>query len=388
MKINPLLTRIAAPPIPEAKSWAKGYAGALGPLIDLSQAVPGFPPPEELMRRHASAAGEREAASYGDILGDRALRAAYAAHVSGIYGQHITETEVAITAGCNEAFFAAMIALAGAGDNVLLPSPWYFNHSMTLDMLGIEPVAVPCRAEAGFVPDAADAEALIGPGTRAIVLVTPNNPTGAVYPRETIRAFAELCVCRDIFLVIDETYRDFIAPGAPRPHDLFDDPSWRDHVVQLYSFSKAYCIPGYRVGAVVADGMFMDEFAKILDCVQICPGRAPQRVLVWALSALADWRDENTKIILDRAAAFRAAMSDVQGWSIGSIGAYFAYLHHPFAGHSGAEVASWLARERGVLCLPGSYFGAGQEACLRVAFANVDRDTIMQLPPRLNAAPP
>ncbi len=85
-----------------------------------------------------------------------------------------------------------MMALARAGDNVLLPTPWYFNHEMTLTMLGVEPRALPCDPAAGFVPDVATAEALIDARTRAIVLVTPNNPTGAVYPPQTIAAFAAL----------------------------------------------------------------------------------------------------------------------------------------------------------------------------------------------------
>ena len=162
-----------------------------GPLIDLSQAVPGYPPHPALLERLAEAAAGREAAAYGDILGDAALREAYAAHVSELYGARIPAANVAITAGCNQAFFVAMIALAKAGDAVILPSPWYFNHKMTLDMLGIEAVALPCRADAGFVPSADDARRLIGARTRAIVLVTPNNPTGAVYPPATIHAFRQ-----------------------------------------------------------------------------------------------------------------------------------------------------------------------------------------------------
>jgi aspartate/methionine/tyrosine aminotransferase len=385
VKINPLLTRIAAPPIPEARRWAEGYDGTLGPLIDLAQAVPGYPPPDELLRRHAAAAGARELASYGDILGDWDLRTVYANHVSRLYDRPVSPAEVAITAGCNEAFYAAMIALAEAGDSVLLPSPWYFNHQMTLDMLGIEAVAVRCRADTGFVPDPVDAERLIGPRTRAIVLVTPNNPTGAIYPPATIHAFAKLCASRSIALVVDETYRDFIGVGQPRPHDLLADPSWHETVIQLYSFSKAYCIPGYRMGALLAAPRFIEEFAKILDCVQICPPRPPQRVLVWAIDALGGWRAGNAKVILDRADAFISAMNEAPGWSVGSIGAYFAYLRHPFAGRTGVEVAAWLARERGVLCLPGSYFGPGQEGFVRIAFANVDRATIGQLPARLAA---
>lgn len=388
VNLNPLLLGTAAPPIPEAKAWTVRYRGAVGPLIDLSQAVPGYPPPDELLRRIAEAASTPEASTYGDILGDRDLRERYATHISGLYGGGVAPSEVAITAGCNQAFVVAIMALAKAGDAVMLPTPWYFNHKMTLDLLGIETIELPCRAEAGFVPDAADAEPLIDGRVRAVVLVTPNNPTGAIYPPATIRAFAELCAKRGVALIVDETYRDFLSAEAARPHDLFADSAWRDTAVELYSFSKAYCIPGQRMGALVAGARFVDEIAKILDCVQICPSRPPQRALVWAIDALASWRDGNREIILDRAAAFRSALDRLDGWSIESIGAYFAYLRHPFPGRSAEKVAEWLAVERGVLCLPGSYFGGDQQAFLRVAFANVDAATIVRLRPRLAGAMP
>ena len=381
MKLNPLLIATAAPPIPEAKAWTARYRGA-EPLIDLSQAIPGYPPPPEFLARLAEAAGSLDAAAYGEIVGDLPFRARYAEHVAALYGGTVAADEIAITPGCNQAFVVTMIALARAGEAVILPTPWYFNHKMTLDMLGIDAVALACRAEAGFVPDAEDAARLIGPRTRAIVLVTPNNPTGAVYPPATIRAFAELCAKRGIALVIDETYRDFITSDAP-PHELFTGIAWRETLIQLYSFSKSYCIPGHRMGAITASAGFVAELAKVLDSIQICPPRAPQRAVTWAIGALAEWRDGNRQIIADRAAAARSAFAALAGWSLLSIGAYFAYVRHPFPGRRGADVAEWLAGERGVLCLPGSYFGEGQEDFLRVAFANVDVGRIAELPLRL-----
>lgn len=383
MRINPLLLATASPPIPEAKAWTAGYGGAFGPPIDLSQAVPGYPPPNELIHRIAEATMTPEASAYGDLLGDTDLRAAYARHVSTLYCGDVGADEVAITAGCNQAFVLTMMALAKAGDAVILPTPWYFNHRMTLDMLGIETIELPCHAGAGFVPDPRDAEPLINTKVRAIVLVTPNNPTGAAYPPATIRAFAELSARHGIALVIDETYRDFLPPTSARPHDLFTGLDWRRTVVGLYSFSKAYCIPGHRMGALTADSTFLAEIAKIVDCVQICPSRAPQRGLVWGIEALASWREKNRAIILERAEAFRQAIAGLGGWSVDSIGAYFAYLHHPFREQTSVSVASWLAAERGVLCLPGPYFGADQEDHLRVAFANVDVAAIVSLPARL-----
>ena len=183
---NPLLAAVAAPPIAEAGKWASAYDGRHGTLINCSQAVPNHPPPAEFAARLAEAAGSPAAARYGDILGDQELRHAYAGHVSGIYGAPIDARQIAITSGCNQAFFAAMIAVAGAGENVVLPRPWYFNHEMTPDMLGIEARVLATTAEAGFLPDPEAFEALIDGRTRALVLVSPNNPTGAIYPPQLI----------------------------------------------------------------------------------------------------------------------------------------------------------------------------------------------------------
>src|SRR5687767_2365444 len=219
---NPLLVDTATPPIPEAKAWTAAYSGALGPLIDLSQAVPGYPPHPEMLERLGRAAAMREAASYGDILGDSALRETYAAHVSELYRGRIAATNVAITAGCNQAFFVAILGLAKAGDVVILPAPWYFNHKMALDMLGIEAIPLPCRGENGFVPSLEDARSLVTERVRALVLVTPNNPTGAVYPGEAIAALHTFCTESRIALILDETYRDFLASDAP-PHDSLAD---------------------------------------------------------------------------------------------------------------------------------------------------------------------
>jgi aspartate/methionine/tyrosine aminotransferase len=381
--LNPNLVDTATPPIPEAQGWARAYAGGRGPLIDLSQAVPGYPPHPEMLARLSEAAGQPAAAGYGSIFGDADLREAYAAHASSVYGATIRPAETAVTAGCNQAFVIALMALAKAGDAVLLPSPWYFNHEMTCRMLGIEARPLPCAAENGFIPDPDVAESLIDDRVRAIVLITPNNPTGAVYPPETLARFAALCRRKGIWLVVDETYRDFLAEAGAPPHGLFGEAGWGETVIGLYSFSKSYCIPGHRLGAVTAGEDVIAQIGKVLDCVQICPARAGQMALTWAIGALGDWREQNRREIGARAAAFRAAFAQAPDWRIDSIGAYFAYVAHPFRGVAAPQVARKLASERGVLALPGGYFGAGQDGHLRVAFANADRAAIAGLPERL-----
>jgi aspartate/methionine/tyrosine aminotransferase len=381
--LNPDLLDTGTPPIPQAQGWARAYDGSRGPLIDLSQAVPGSPPPLELLQRLGEAATAADNTRYGGITGDISLREAYAGEIGRYYGATFSPGEVAITSGCNQAYVITMMALARAGENVLLPTPWYFNHEMTLTMLGIEPRPLLCDPANGFVPDPTEAEKLIDAKTRAIVLVTPNNPTGAVYPPETIAAFAALCERRGIWLVLDETYRDFLPAEMTRSHEVFSASDWQRSVIGLYSFSKAYAIPGWRLGAITAGERVIAEIGKVLDCIQINPVRAGQAALHWGIDGIRAWRDGNRVEINARAALFRESMAPLSGWRVLSAGAYFAYVAHPFEGVPAAEVAQKLALERGVLALPGPYFGPEQERHLRIAIANVSAERIAGLSERL-----
>ncbi|SEC39854.1 Aspartate/methionine/tyrosine aminotransferase [Rhizobiales bacterium GAS191] len=384
LAVNPLLVSTDMPPIPAASRWASAYSGGLGPLINMAQAVPGTPPPEALLDRLGAEARTPGAATYGPITGDVALREALALDVNAVYGADIQTADIAITTGCNQAFFITMMALARPGDEIILPAPWYFNHKMTLDMLGIDMKLLACRAQDGFVPSVEEARALIGPSTRAIVLVTPNNPTGATYPPETLAGFRDLAEAAGIALVVDETYRDFLPSGQVRAHELFSAPRWRDTVIQLYSFSKSYAVPGHRLGSVIAAPAVLAEIAKVLDCVQICPPRGAQAAIAWAVDGTRAWRAEVRSTINGRIDRFREVISRSPGWSISAIGAYFAYVRHPFAGSSEAA-AERLAKEAGVLALPGSFFGPDQDRHIRFAFANVDEARLTSVAARLAA---
>lgn len=391
LPLSPRIRATGAPPIPTVRAWAARYAGAAGPLLDLTQAVPGYPPHPDLLAWLAAAAGDRASAGYGPIDGEPALREALAADIARAYAAPVAADDVAITAGGNLAFTMAMTVLAGEGEAVLLPTPWYFNHRMALSMLGIVAIPLPCRAEDGFVPDPDRAAALLRehPRLRAIVLVTPNNPTGATYPPDVIARFAALCRDRRAWLVLDETYRDFLPEEALPPHPLFADADWRDAggVVQLYSFSKAYCVPGHRVGAILAGPAFRGALMKALDTMQICAPRAAQTALTWAVEGLRDWRAENRTLMAERAAAFRRAVAPLSGdWRLDALGAYFAYLRLPERAPDALAAAERLAVEAGLLALPGPFFGPGQERHLRLAFANAGLDAIEAVPARLRAA--
>ncbi|WP_349959121.1 aminotransferase [Rhizobium sp. ZPR3] len=382
-KSNSLVASLSAPPIPSVVAWGRDYKGLKGPLIDLSQAVPGYPAHPEMLRLLGEAAGQQAMTGYGPIEGEPLLRQAYAAHVAEVYGADISAGNIHITAGCNQAFMCTTIALAGAGDTVALTNPFYFNHDTTLSMLGIGRRLVDCDPAAGFLPDLGSAEAALAAGAKMLAVVTPNNPTGAVYPPGLLHALFTLCRKYGAWLVVDETYRDFLAEDYGRPHALLSEPDWEDTLVLLYSFSKSFCIPGHRLGAVTAGPKLIAEIAKVMDNMQICAPRSAQIAVASALPVLADWRAGNRLEIARRADALRLAFSGLAGWEIAAIGAYFAFVRHPLADRSSSEVAEELARERGVVCIPGAYFGEGQERYLRLAFANADVASIGLLPDRL-----
>lgn len=380
--VNPAIARIEAPPIMEAQSWVRPGARNRA-LLNLCQAVPSYPPAAEMQQEVARAASENGTSLYTDIFGLGELRGALARHMKEDYGGQIEADEVCITAGCNQAFAAALMALAEPGDNAIVPVPYFFNHTMWLAMNRIEARFIASPAENHMCPRPEDAARFIDGRTRAIVLCSPNNPTGAIYPPAVIGEFFDLAEAHGIALVIDETYKDFRGSAAA-PHDLFSRPNWQKTFVQLYSFSKAYSMTGYRVGSIVAGAGFLAEIEKILDCMSICPAHISQRAALFALNSLHSWKRQTCTIMAERLAALRSAFEHPRlSYRLESSGAFFAYVRHPFAGETAKTVAMRLAGEHDVLCLPGSMFGEGQENHLRIAFANADLSDMAHLAERL-----
>jgi aspartate/methionine/tyrosine aminotransferase len=385
--VAPALAAALDPPIMEARAWIAGRDfPADRPLIDLSQAAPAEPPPPDLRRVMADALLEDPTAhTYGPVLGDPALREEIARRWSDAYAAPLAPEDVAVTAGCNEAFCAALATLAGPGDAVLVPTPWYFNHKMWLDMTGVEARPLPCGP--GLLPDPDEAARLWDDRVRAVVLVTPNNPTGAEYPPDLVHAFADLARSRGGALVIDETYRDFDSRAA-RPHALFSREDWRDHVLHLYSFSKAYRLTGHRTGALIAGPARLALAEKFLDTVTICPPRLGQIAALHGLRRLAPFVAEQRAEILARKAVVETEARELAGWDLLGAGAYFAWLRHPFAAPS-SEVARRLVTDASLLMLPGTMFTPEDDplgrSSLRMAFANQGAEGLREAFRRLAA---
>ena len=380
---NSAVFKLNAPPVSTVLNWKLSYDGTNGPLIDMSQAVPGYPAHEEVLKSLSLAAADPALARYGPVEGDMEFRAAYATHASEFYDSNIKTNEVQITSGCNQAFVASVLTVAGQGDSILMALPCYFNHESALGMLGIKIDYVDCDP-VGLIPTIDAIEASIKPSTRAVSLVTPNNPAGSIYPSSLLDEILSLCKRRQIWLILDETYRDFLPLDMDVPHNLFKRNGWQSNLIQLYSFSKSYCLPGHRLGAIVAGGDVIDQLAKVVDNIQICAPRAVQKALTPMLSSMTVWRETNRREIAARASLFKNIMEDLPEWNLLSCGAYFGYVRHPYSETGSHQVAKTMAHKGGILVIPGAFFGEGQDHALRFAFANANCDVIARLATRLS----
>ncbi|EED33225.1 aminotransferase, class I and II [gamma proteobacterium NOR5-3] len=385
LALNPDVLNAIDPPIAEAHSWIEGRDfPAEKPLLDLAQGVPSYPPAKAISDHVAQRAGLFETAQYTGIKGIPELRETLASHVSERYGGHVAAENILISAGCNQAFCLAIHALARAGDAVMLPVPYYFNHQMWLEMQGIDAIHLPFRHDRAGVPDPEEAAALLTPNTKAIVLVSPSNPTGAVYPPAVISEFRDLAAQRGIALILDETYRDFLTDENGPPHNLIQEGHWDETLVQLYSFSKTFSLTGYRVGAVSASARVIEAVAKVMDTVQICTPRISQDAALFGLKHAWPWVEEKRAMLAARENGMkRIFKEDDLGYELISAGGYFAYIRHPFENMTAKQVARSLADNQNILCLPGSFFGPGQERFLRFAFANIEESDMDTLAARL-----
>lgn len=358
-------------------------------LLNLSQAAPVDPPHDDLLGKLAEAVKNDPSANlYGPVLGNPELREEIAARWSIIYEGEIRPSQVAITSGCNQAFAASIAALAKPGDSVMIAAPWYFNHKMWLDMMGIDTITL--TLEKDLQPDVERARKLISKNLKAILLISPNNPCGTEYSRETIFEFYKLAQRNDLTLIVDETYRDFLSADN-QLHEIFKDPEWDRHFVHLYSFSKAFRLTGHRVGAVVASESFLNQIEKHLDTVSICPNQLGQIGALFGLQNLLPWLEGERNIILKRKSAVAKGFESLTEWKLLGCGAYFAYVTHPF-NISSDKLVKQILQKTNMLLLPDTMFEQpnpadevrkfGQQ--VRIAYANIGQNQIKDFFQRLN----
>ena len=280
-----------------------------------------------------------------------------------------------VTAGGNNAFLAAVLAIADPGDEVILPAPYYFNHEMAVTMADCRPVPVP--TDSAHQLDLATIRAAITPRTRAIVTVSPNNPTGAVYPAATLRAVNALCAERGIYHLSDEAYAPFTWDGTEHfsPASL---PGAAGHTISLHSMSKAFGFASWRIGWLVFPAPLESALRKVQDTLVICPPVVSQFAALGALEAGGDWVRGKVAGIADNRRILRDALRPLgeegRVTAPPADGAFY-FLVRARSTRPALELAERLVREHGVAVVPGSAFGDAVGCSLRVAYGALTPDT-------------
>lgn len=374
-------SQIIDPPIVDIK---KKLFGICDPkkLINLSQAVPSYPMPE-LIKKELTGKFCDEFSFYTQDQGLEELRQELCS-LHNIDGVNVVPSQIMISAGANQGMFSVFTALFKAGDRVALPVPYYFNYDMALRMLNIEPVYYFLEEHKGFRFEFKSFDKSILKKCKAVVLVNPNNPTGAEYDIEELKLLYSECARRGVILISDEAYGFFSDKGYPGS-SLLSHIKSLDKLVIVNTFSKTFSITGFRVGYTIASENLIKEILKVQDTVIICAPMISQIAALTGLRYCSSWLRERTQMIKENVAEFTRSFAQAgSSFKIASCGNFFAYLKHPYEDKSAEEVAFMLAEKHNIITLPGPIFGPKQERFIRLAFGNLKgNEQILQLVERL-----
>ncbi len=371
------MRRVQPPIIPRIHALIADHPGT----ISLGQGVVGYPPPPGVRDALGRFLADPNNHKYASVYGIPALRERIAAKLAQENGIAVGENELMVSAGGNMAFVNALLAIGDEGDEVVLMSPYYFNHEMAVTMAGCRPLLV--ATDANFQLDLDAVADAITEETRAVVTISPNNPSGAVYPEEDLRELNRLCAERGVYHIHDEAYEYFLYDGAEHfsPGSL---PDAGEHTLSLFSLSKAYGFASWRVGYLRLPAHLSDAAAKIQDTIAICPPIVSQFAACAALDAGADYCRGYLAGIAARRSAVLQALGELGPLvEVPATRGAFYVLARVATDADSVEVASRLIREHRVAAVPGAAFGLTDGCYLRIAYAAPDDATLAEALERL-----
>jgi aspartate/methionine/tyrosine aminotransferase len=360
---------IQPPIIPIVRDWIEATPGTLS----LGQGVVSYGPPPQALAALERALADPATHRYGPVEGLAPLRAALRRKLAEENGVSVGEARrVVVTAGANMAFLAAVLAIADPGDEVLLLRPYYFNYEMAVRIAGANPIGV--DTDLSFQPRLEAIADALTPRTRALVTISPNNPTGAVYSEAALRALNALCRERGVYHIHDEAYEYFTYDGA-RHFSPASIPGSETHTIALHSFSKAYGFAGWRVGYMVIPERLGEAVRKIQDTNVISTPVASQQAALGALEAGASYCRERLGLLDGMRRRFVDALAGAPQLCDAprAEGAFYLMLRVKTALDS-MTLAERLVREHRVAVIPGVAFGVELPTLLRVSYGTLTPD--------------
>ena len=341
--------------------------------ISLGQGVAYYGPPPEAAQAIQTFLSDPENHKYKLVQGIGERLDAIEKKLATENGIDLDGRRIVVTAGANMGFVNAILAITDPGDEIILNLPYYFNHEMAITMADCKAVCVPTDEDYQLQPEAI--EAAITERTRAIVTISPNNPTGAVYPEETLRTVNDICRQRGIYHISDEAYEYFTYDGA-RHFSPGSIAGSDEHTISLFSLSKAYGFASWRIGWMIIPEHLFEPVRKIQDTILICPPVVSQWAAAGAMSVGRGYcqdklqaTSEIRQLVLDRLREIDdfVTVPDARG--------AFYLLLRVHTDMAPMELARRLIEEHHVAVIPGSTFGIEDQCLLRLAYGALQKDT-------------
>ncbi len=364
----------------ELQQEAEARGEVLPPAARLHIGEPSFRTPEHI-RLAAIEALQGEPITYGPAAGWPWLRELIAEKIERVNGYHVGPQQVAIAMGGTGAIQSALLATVGVGDEVLIPDPHWPHYTMQLACCGATAVSYPLDPQNEWLPDIAHLERLVTPRTRLLVINSPANPTGAVYPAQLVEDLLDFARRHDLYLLSDECYDEIlfegihVSPGALLTHDEFN----LGRVICVYTFSKTYAMTGWRIGYLVTGTQLLKTITYVLDASYTNISTVIQRAAAAALTGPQTCITEMRQTYHRRRDLAVSLLKELDRYVYTPHGAFYLLIDVTSPGGTGSrgrQFALDLLRERNVAAAPGSTFGSVAENYVRISLAASDEEIV------------
>ena len=364
MEFNSNLKKIKPSGIRKLFDLAQGKKG----LVSFGIGEPDFVTPTHI-REAAKKALDEGYTRYTPNLGFSEFRKALAIKLNQKNKISVTPEEVVVTSGGTEALFFAFYILINPGDEIIIPDPGFVTYESQVYFAGGTPVHFPLWGENNFHPDLEELKNCITPQTKAILLNSPSNPTGASFNKEELFAIAQLAQEKDLFVISDELYEDIVYDG--REHiSIASLPGMKEKTISIFGFSKSYAMTGWRLAYLAAPLNLVKEIAKLLQNTAVCANSVAQRAGQAAIQGSQDCVKEMFTAYNERRNVLAKGLNEIQGLSCHAPeGTFYVFANIKETGMSAEELSMYLLEECKVVTVPGTAFGRQGEGYIRLSFA-------------------
>ena len=346
-------------------------------IVSLAQGIPSFDTPECIKRRVENALKRGVVAKYSLSPGLPELRELIEINLAKNNMFYNWQNEIIVTAGSIQAITATILTITSPGDEVIIPEPTYTSYAEVIKLAGCQPVYVPLNEEKGWSFDIDKFAKAVTPKTKAIFYCNPNNPTGTVYTKDDLLSLGRLAKKHNLFLIADEVYKDFIYSNAEkRIFSLAEENEYRDILIRIFSFSKAYSMTGWRIGYLHTDESIASEILKVHDSLVTCAPVISQYAAMGALEmAENDVLEYNFQysrrrdLICKRLDALNNIFQYIKPES-----SYFIFPKITKAPNNSLNFAMDLIKNIQVAVVPGFAFGPNGEGHVRMNFGKTEKE--------------